>query len=1174
MKDALEIILGKLEDIQLAILVGRLYEGGNDNNPPSVVAILKKYILGGNEESDEIDMALAHPDPFYRSMAYWIVRDYESSLTTLILTRVGENHPSYKDDESTLFRKKNEVDPCVFNFYVYLRSHPLIMRQRLANRADDKGTALMLGGFKSNNAEKATTLTEDSVTPLERRLFFTTAHFHLRSGCPALALEVLNKLPAKLADPESEEAAKMKASSSETHVESGNLNEDHFDLKSLGKVSAKKEELKESSDDFGFDWGGSAPIATQSQDDELKLEWSEDEDDDEDDDDYTEAKVEAQISKKNTIDIEEEHEQHLPQEKIDIMSQQLKFMSCLKIMMEELSTLATGFEVDGGVIRHQLYVWLEKEVDALNELCNYGGSNKSSDITMTEIVFDNTDEEMLKRPSLHNVILNEKQDFEARMMRTARRKKWLAANQTLLRTLLSYCGLHGANGGGLTNVGMELNFLLQELQQEQTPHQLLSPLPFPTTLPLLSACVAQQKTVVTDPIHHLQTLVHDMLHTLSAHKTLPVPGTARYSTIFLLRDLAVALSSSVHQSLCDSDAANNRRSCADLGLPESVNRLSLLMSDSYLLFNPQRKQSIHDNDAMKINTEPGRWPGVASLKGLLDRDKDDDTPNLNIFLCETYAAVYISLLVYGLATCDCHILYRLMVQKPNKSFWAQVFGGGTKKLLNVETSAPPHKDTSRSASEEVENALSTGISSVTNITKQRIKMNMKLLNVQMGTSPQDVGSEKTKKQSYKEVFIAPEMSIMSKLMSKTTTDQNNANFDYDSGEESDHEGEIDDLDDEDDDPFSNVPPKAANTQHSDPDSYAWAIIRLTTLNLAQKNIESFLLTAGIELPELPLASPFIYKCLRTTEWWSDVIIERLMKDGKPPDNFIPGCFADSTATGPLINKYRAMLEPQNNPFPSIGSGLGPIKRLWRFLIHQETVQCLFIRYIFGKSKPPGPAAKITVERDETETASRVGEESLNNFGGEERDGRLKIIHKEQDNITAFCINKVTSGLMTVSTPREILEVNMNILLHPSSWSDRADDEAENDILQMEEEAASGHKPVQAAQQGPGDPFQFINNLGGSGNTSMATSPSGSQPSTGGGVRTGAGGQEPGASRLSTVSHVIKRQKCDGVRRLVAHPHLPLYITGGQDGAVSIWEWSHTSQVNSPRPFIFLIYINL
>ena len=40
---------------------------------------------------------------------------------------------------------------------------------------------------------------------------------------------------------------------------------------------------------------------------------------------------------------------------IDIIAQQMKFTACLKIMMEELSTLATGFESDGGLIRLVLF---------------------------------------------------------------------------------------------------------------------------------------------------------------------------------------------------------------------------------------------------------------------------------------------------------------------------------------------------------------------------------------------------------------------------------------------------------------------------------------------------------------------------------------------------------------------------------------------------------------------------------------------------------------------------------------------------------------------------------------------------------------------------------------------------------------------------------------------------
>lgn len=95
---------------------------------------------------------------------------------------------------------------------------------------------------------------------------------------------------------------------------------------------------------------------------------------------------------------------------------------------------------------------------------------------------------------------------------------YISANETLLRTLLSYCSLHGASGGGLASVRMELVLLLQELQQEKTQQQLLSPLPFPTTLPLLSASVACNKTVVADPVRHLQVRIEKITTAYSLFK--------------------------------------------------------------------------------------------------------------------------------------------------------------------------------------------------------------------------------------------------------------------------------------------------------------------------------------------------------------------------------------------------------------------------------------------------------------------------------------------------------------------------------------------------------------------------------------------------------------------------------------------------------------------------------
>ena len=65
------------------------------------------------------------------------------------------------------------------------------------------------------------------------------------------------------------------------------------------------------------------------------------------------------------------------------------------------------------------------------------------------------------KSTLHEVIMAEKLDFEAKLERMARRKQWLKAHQQLLRTLLSYSVLHGSCGGGLASVRMELILLLQ-----------------------------------------------------------------------------------------------------------------------------------------------------------------------------------------------------------------------------------------------------------------------------------------------------------------------------------------------------------------------------------------------------------------------------------------------------------------------------------------------------------------------------------------------------------------------------------------------------------------------------------------------------------------------------------------------------------------------------------------
>ena len=70
---------------------------------------------------------------------------------------------------------------------------------QIASRKDaGESATIHLSGFRKSSKDKDSTFSEDSVTPLERRLYFSTAHFHLRGGCPALAVEVLSKLPNKV----------------------------------------------------------------------------------------------------------------------------------------------------------------------------------------------------------------------------------------------------------------------------------------------------------------------------------------------------------------------------------------------------------------------------------------------------------------------------------------------------------------------------------------------------------------------------------------------------------------------------------------------------------------------------------------------------------------------------------------------------------------------------------------------------------------------------------------------------------------------------------------------------------------------------------------------------------------------------------------------------------------
>ncbi|XP_017883774.1 dmX-like protein 2 isoform X2 [Ceratina calcarata] len=1170
LRDAIEVCLNKLNDLQLAMVIARLYE--DDTTSPNLRRLLYEEILGCDKDGLNQDMNKAHPDPFLRSMALWILKDHSGSLNTLLLTNVGTLHPQYNDESDK--PEGSTANPNVFNFYVYLRTHPLLIRQYIASTAQDKkkGHSVVIPGFSygtetKTQPDKQLTL-EDSITPLERQLYFTTAHAHFKAGCPALALEVLSKLPNKVMETNCEDSPSVlnspsKARPQDFQIDTGIISWD---------VSTKVNDTVET-----MDW--SEPVTKQT-DDELVLNWDDDAENEDGDSSPLTMKLDKKETSTDVNDPEKDDSGVKSSGQLDIMAQQLKFVACLKILMEELSTLATGFEVDGGQLRYQLYVWLEREVDALKQLCNYSVSSDGDVNNASEyeggMVDDVPPSKPGEQPTLHEILVAEKLDFEAKVQRAAKRKKWLKANETLLRTLLSYCSLHGASGGGLASVRMELVLLLQELQQEKTQQQLLSPLPFPTTLPLLSASVACNKTVVADPVRHLQSLAHDMLQTLVEYRNPPMPTrNTHYCEVFIMRDLAVALSACIYQSLCDSDTFVMKHQ-----QPDSFPAFAEIetFSGGHLVASNRHHRRYSTDDGVCITTSPSKWPGVTNLRALLAREKDEDTPKLNILLCESFVATYMSLVVYALWSCDSHILYRLVGQHFDNSTWSCLFGGGVKKLLRVASTSSQgggsgsiDKGTTNGGSTETQSAAGAMWNTMTSLTKQRVKLNMKLLGQFTCQQP----NMKEDKPTYREQFVSPQMSMISYFLMKPQIDREYADeIDYDSSDSA-----VSDLDssEEEEDVFdTNSKPKNKpkdNTEHSNPNSYSWCVMRLAIVKILQKQLQDFLNVAGIEMQELPVNSPLIHGTLAVVAQWQETLREEVDGRGPPPINYIPGCAPDPAPTPgkPAIHKYRSLLEKSNTPFNTRLASAAPANRLWCYLVRQESVQEIFIRAVFGKRRSLSSILESNQAAIDNLNRGTTADDKGSDSGTTSLPEPVRIIHKEQDSISAFCLNQVNPGLMALATPREVQEMNISLLLELPSW---LEDECEFDIINLNKQPEP--EPVQ--------PTSFLVIQTAADRPLLAQSPQTNSPQTQSGIasQSGRGASVmkgmpafPGshdlrfcqfvADRSKHLLQPILKHKIDGVRRISSHPLLPLYLTGSQDGSVSLWEWGHQTAVATPRP---------
>ncbi|XP_074521728.1 dmX-like protein 2 isoform X6 [Halichoeres trimaculatus] len=1089
LKDAIEVLMEKMEDLQLAMIVARLYEADFENSS-TCQGLLYEKVLGCNRDGSGYHCSRLHPDPFLRSIAYWIMKDYTQALDTLL-----ERIPKEDDENPDMMVKS--CNPVVFSFYNYLRTHPLIIRRHFANPESTTTTVGL-------TAEKSSA---DEINLIERKLFFTTANAHFKVGCPVLALEVLSKIPKvtkkSSSSPISKDSSKANLDSSQP-LENGTQGGMDW-----GFPSAPTQAWGGNNSAGGLDW--SQPMV-KVEEEGLNLDWGDDkdEDSDADDDGLTMKKPEAETKDGGSgggNKLQRENSQEGSE--VDVIAEQLKFRACLKILMTELRTLATGFEVDGGKLRFQLYSWLEKEIAAMHTICNYKVEGKEEDseverwgertasIDISDDALERTDAGAYERHQM------ERRRLQAKQQHSERRKAWLRKNQALLRVFLSYCSLHGAKGGGVTSVRMELLFLLQESQQETTVKQLQSPLPLPTTLPLLSACIAPTKTVIANPVLHLSNHIHDILHTVTLMEAPPHPEFVD-DQVNALHTLAASLSACVYQALCDSHSYSSQT---------ETNQFTGMVYQGLLLSERKRLRTESIEEHITPNSAPAQWPGVSSLISLLTSAREEDQPRLSVLLCEAVVAVYLALLIHGLGTHSCNELFRLAAHPLNNRMWAAVFGGGAKVVIKPKRPEAPPVAPPQPAAEDSDRY------------RRRFNMRMLVPGRPVKETPAAPPPVPTERPTYREKFIPPELSMWDYFVAKPFLPLSDSSALYDS----DESGAEDDEDD--DDAFLS---DTQITEHLDPNSYSWALIRLVMVKLAHHNVKNFLPLTGLDFTDLPVTSPLGNAVLKTLENWEQLLLERMNKFDGPPPNYINTYPTDlSAGGGPAILRHKAMLEPDNTPFKTKNHQSFPARRLWHFLVKQEVLQETLIRYIFTKKRKQSES--VENHMDHLSPNCIAGASSPNKVEADlgYPGGKAKIIHKESDIIMAFAINKANSNEIVLASTHDVQEVDVSNLVsvQPFTWIGEDFDKESRSSDDIDHRSSQTN--IAQASSVPFAPPQIPVSASmpwlGTGQTSMGAS-------------------------------VIMKRNLNNVKRMTSHPIYQYYMTGAQDGSVRMFEWNRPQQL--------------
>lgn len=137
-------------------------------------------------------------------------------------------------------------------------------------------------------------------------------------------------------------------------------------------------------------------------------------------------------------------------------------------------------------------------------------------------------------------------------------------------------------------------------------------------------------------------------------------------------------------------------------------------------------------------------------------------------------------------------------------------------------------------------------------------------------------------------------------------------------------------------------------------------------------------------------------------------------------------------------------------------------------MRQEVCQDVFIRSIFGKRKsfnfdhlsaPSAGNVLPSVSNSVADFSQHSGGTAVDfqttitnrDHVQQQLAEPVRIIHKDQEAISAFCLNSINTGIMSLATPRELQEMDISLLLESPNW---LEDECEFDIMNLSKDVDS------------------------------------------------------------------------------------------------------------------------